>query len=163
MIVLVLGLPASGKSYFATRLAKKLGAKYLGSDRLRKQLLQEPRYTTEEKERIYAEMQRQTSLALSQKEDVVLDATFYKEELRSLFAALARNEGTELIYIEVRTTEAIARQRLNRPRKDSDADYEVYKKVKEEFEPLRQEHLVLQSTEDNIDEMLEKAMKYIKR
>ena len=42
-------------------------------------------------------------------------------------------------------------------RTDSQADFEVYKKIKNEWEPFDQDHLILQSTDDNIEEILHKA------
>jgi predicted kinase len=45
MTVIVFGLPGSGKSYFATRLAELLNASYISSDQLRMQLYAKRTYT----------------------------------------------------------------------------------------------------------------------
>ena len=44
---------------------------------------------------------------------------------------------------------------------DSEADFEVYQKIKNQWEPLNEDHLILQSTDDNINEMLNKAAGYL--
>ena len=68
----------------------------------------------------------------------------------------------DIIFIEVRAEESLIRERLKRPRKDSEADFEVYKKIKKQWEPLDEDHLILQSTDDNIKEMLEKTADYLR-
>lgn len=57
MVVLVMGLPGSGKSYLARRLAELIGATYISSDRVRRDLFPAARYTAEEKAGVYEEMQ----------------------------------------------------------------------------------------------------------
>lgn len=53
------------------------------------------------------------------------------------------------------------RERLKTPRTESDADFTVYKKIKAQWEPLMQPHLVLHPTDNNIDEMLAIATNYL--
>lgn len=38
MVVIVLGLPDLGKSYFTERFARKLGSEYMNGDRLQKEM-----------------------------------------------------------------------------------------------------------------------------
>jgi hypothetical protein len=52
---------------------------------------------------------------------------------------------------------------LARPRTDSEADYDVYLRVKKEVEPLQVPYLTIQSGQDNIDEMLTTALDYIRK
>ena len=47
-IIVVSGLPGTGKSYFCRRLAERLPFLILESDTLRKQLFQAPTYSAEE-------------------------------------------------------------------------------------------------------------------
>ena len=79
----------------------------------------------------------------------MLDATFYKREIRAKF--LDELKGKAGIYlIEVRANVALTRKRLKKQRPDSDADFEVYKKIKQQWEPLTEDHLILRSTNENI-------------
>ena len=158
MVVLVIGLPGSGKSFFAARLAELTGAVYINSDRIRKEL--DLYYTREEKLMVYDEMLRQAEKAVTEDRHVVLDATFYTRDIRDRFAE-ALQEIDELVFIEVMADEELIRERLKRPREDSDANFEVYREIKEEWEPLRDEHLVLRSTDENIDSMLDQAVEYL--
>lgn len=159
MIVMVSGLPGSGKSYFAERLAKALDAEYLSSDRLRKELFSQRTYSDSEKSAVYVEMLKKMKTAIAENRNVVLDATFHKKSRRNLFSI----HSTEQIHvIKVYADKEIIRERLRKPRTDSDADYRVHQLIEQEWEPITQEHLQLQSTNDNIDQMIGKALKYLK-
>ena len=158
MVVLVIGLPGSGKSFFAARLAELTGAVYINSDRIRKEL--NVSYRIEEKLMVYDEMLRQAGEAVTDGRQVVLDATFYTRDIRDTFAEALQGID-ELVFIEVMAGEELIRERLKRPREDSDANFEVYREIKEEWEPLRDEHLVLRSTDENIDSMLDQAVEYL--
>ncbi|MEP7110055.1 MAG: hypothetical protein ABI760_18820 [Ferruginibacter sp.] len=58
---------------------------------------------------------------------MVLDATFYKNDIRKKF--LDQAEGrVGLIFIEIRANEPVVRERLRKTRPDSEADFEVNKK-----------------------------------
>ena len=67
-----------------------------------------------------------------------------------------------IYFIEIVAEERIVRERLKRKRRYSEADFEVYKIISSENEPLAESHLVLQSTNGNIKEMLGKAVDYLK-
>lgn len=159
MIVAVCGLPGSGKSYFATRLAKKLDAVYIASDEVRKQIYSIRTYSEEEKLSVYEEMTRRAVQAVAEKKAVVVDATFYRKTTREM---LSQAVGSSPRWIEVRANESIVQERLAKRRTHSEADFEVYMKVKGQWEPLTGEYLALESKRDNIDEMLDQAIQYIR-
>ncbi len=95
-----------------------------------------------------------------QNRNVALDATFYSNDIRQKFVEGIKDIN-DIIFIEVTAEESVIRKRLEKAREDSEADFEVYKKIKNEWEPLRQDHLILKSTNDNIREMLEKTADYL--
>jgi predicted kinase len=161
MIIIVFGLPGSGKSYFASKLAKRLEAKYVNSDVIRKQLFDTIEYSKEEKMKVYEVMMKVMIKAVRQSENIVLDATFYKENLRKKFLETATALDERILFIEVWAEEEIIFERLKLKRTYSDADYSVYRRIKEIFEPLKAEHLKVQSRQKNIDEMIKKTLKYI--
>jgi predicted kinase len=160
MIVMVMGLPGSGKSFFAERLAREIHAVYISSDRLRKQMISRRTYSAEEKEMVYNEMLGQLRDAIKKKEDLVLDATFYKDRIRKKFREEAGKAGG-LFYIEVQAAEPLVKERLGQVRADSEADFNVYKLIKADWEPVQEEHLLLQSANDNIELMINKAKEYL--
>ncbi len=160
MIIIVFGLPGSGKSYFATHLADMIHAGYINSDQLRRTMFEKRNYTTDEKMAVYDEMIKQLREAVTQNQNLVIDATFYKKAIREKFVAEVTNRGS-LHFIEVSADESLVKERLKRPRKDSEADFEVYQKIKKQWEPLDEDHLVLLSTDDNISEMLKKTAHHL--
>lgn len=158
MVVIILGLPGSGKSYFAQRLAKIIRAEYINSDRLRKETFPIPTYLEEEKAKIYDMMLQKMKDAILHHKNLVLDATFHRNEARKPFIKQAKGE---LFFVEVWADASIIQERLKRNRPYSDADFEVHQLVKQEWEPLTEPHLLLESTDDNIHGMLQRAAQYL--
>ena len=78
-----------------------------------------------------------------------------------MFVALAASLNVKIYFIEVTARELFVKKRVSKKRKESEADYEVYRKVKALFQPMVEQHLTLESQENNIREMLEKAAKYL--
>lgn len=160
MVVIVFGLPGSGKSFFASRLAGMINGYYIKSDRVRKEILNKRNYSVEEKLSVYNAMLSQLIKAAKQNKNIVVDATFYKNEIRINFISKVP-ENELIVFIEVIADESLIMERLKKPREDSEADFEVYKKIKEEWEPMDEPHLVLKSTDENINEMLLKTTDYL--
>lgn len=159
MIVIVFGLPGSGKSYFADRLAARIEADYISSDRVRKKMFVNRKYSENEKLSVYNEMLGQTRQAVEQNKSLVVDATFYKDVIRKKFI----NEvGRNILFIEVKADEFVIKERLKQRRADSEADFKVYQNIQAQFEPMKEPHLILYSFHDNIDEMMNQALKYLK-
>ena len=158
-IFIVFGLPGSGKSYFAQKFAERFHAEYLSSDRLRKLIFPIRTYSDREKEQVYDELLRRTKEIRKQNKMVLVDASFYKKELRESF--LRKLAPDPVACIEIIADESLIRERLKQKRADSEADFEVYKKIKAAWEPMPQDHLVLQSTNSNLEPMLQKAAAYL--
>jgi hypothetical protein len=161
MVVIVFGLPGSGKSFFASRLAKKMKADYINSDRIRKEMFKKRTYSEEEKDAVYHKMLDTTKEDLGQNKNVILDATFHKKETRQPFMNVMEGKGG-IYFIEITAAESTTRERLKRERPYSEADFRVYKIIRSQYEPLKEAHLVLQSTNNNIEEMLQKACDFLK-
>lgn len=160
-MTLVCGLPGSGKSFFASRLAARINADYINSDRVRKELLAMGRYSLEDKLRIYQHMAGRAAALGSQGKDVVVDATFYHHTMRQLFTQTALQNRCPIRFIVIVASEALVKERLSRPRTESEADLGVYLAMKAQFEKFTQPHLRLQSKADNIEQMLAAAVDYL--
>ena len=161
MIIVVFGLPGSGKSYFAEKLAKKIEAGYVNSDRLRKEMFPVRTYSEQEKTAVYNVMLQKMRRALKQNKNVVLDATFHTNETREPFTQAGKKKD-RICFIEITADEELIQRRLQKERNYSEADFEVYKLIRRQWEPLNEPHLMLESTDENIDNMLEKAAAYLK-
>jgi predicted kinase len=91
----------------------------------------------------------------------VVDATFYHHSMRDLFSRTAQDCRCGIRFILVAASEALTRERLSRPRPDSEADFGVYQSMKHLFEKFEGPHLLLHSKNDNVEEMIEVALKYL--
>lgn len=159
MILVVFGLPGSGKTYFAHALAKALNATYINSDTIRETLPGTERYSREDKNIVYDMMLNKMLIALHEGKTVVLDATFYKDDFRRRFKSYVRDQRM-LHFIEIVADELLIKNRLSQ-RQNSHADFDVYKLVKSDWDPAEFPHLVIQSTNDNIEEMIAKTLNYL--
>lgn len=110
---------------------------------------------------VYGMMIQAVRLHSNSNSMLVLDGTFYKSEIRDTFSWTADKMGNECMFIEVKADESTIKERTSQQRDNSDADYQVYLKVKKEFEPMEDHHLVLKSANNNIAEMLDKTMYHL--
>jgi len=161
MVIIVFGLPGSGKTWFAKTLAARIKAVYISTDQLRNSLIRDIGYTPEEKTAVYSEMLRRTQdLILRENADVVLDGTFSQTASRRLFRS-ALETDTPLFFVEITADDELIRQRLQHPREDSNAGVEVYEQLAADWQPENDEHLVLRSGQDNLEDMLRQAMHHL--
>jgi predicted kinase len=161
MLIMVAGLPGSGKSFFAKRFAEELGAEYISSDALRNEMGLRGKYLPENKTHVYMEMTKRAKELIEKNKSVVLDATFFQKRFREFIYSVAAVSRAPLHLILVQADENIIQQRLSVPRKDSEADHSVYLKIKDQFEPIERSFLLLESNNENIEEILIKARQYI--
>lgn len=160
-MVMITGLPGTGKSTFAKALAEAIGAKHLNTDIIRDALGKRGQYDPDTKATIYAEMLRQTAVLIEHGSSIIIDGTFYQKKLRQPYIVLAKKYGVMIQWIEIRAAEDIVRHRVNVDRDYSEADFEVYLKIKSQYEQLDAPHLNLYSDQLSIPEMIEKAKKYL--
>jgi predicted kinase len=161
MIVIVLGLPGSGKSYFASRLAEVIQADYINSDQIRKGMFSKRIYSEQEKGAVYDAMLEKMKTFVKLNRDLVIDATFQREDSRQLFIRQLRGK-VEFFFIEITANPDLIRRRLKKERPFSEADFEVYELTRQQWQPVREPHLSLESTDENIDYMLETAVNYLR-
>ena len=151
-LILVGGLPGSGKSTIAAAVAARIGADCIASDILRKELAgAEPGerftagvgagvYGAGMTELTYRELLVQAERLLRAGRSVVLDATFARAIDRRRATALARAVGGVLVAVQCRCSVKVARRRLESRRRPgyagpSDAGWEVYRAMRSTFDP----------------------------
>lgn len=163
MLTLITGLPGSGKTTLAKAWATRSGALHLNSDVLRREMDLMGHYRQEDKKKVYAALQERTRAALLEGRDVVVDSTFYREALREPFRRLAAECNAAMYWVEIRAQERSIRERLQKPRPDSEADFGIYEKIRDEYEPIREPHLVLWSDQASLDDMMAAIQAYLKK
>jgi len=160
-LVLVLGLPGSGKTTFAKALSERINALHLNSDIVRTQLNKRGQYSEQTKIMIYDQMCEQTYQALKNGETVIVDATFYKQMLRNRFIDIATKLNVPYKLINIRAKTHTIKKRMNTEREHSEADFSVYQSIKEQFEPIEEPFLAISSEELSLEEMTQYAQQYI--
>jgi uncharacterized protein len=146
-LVLVGGLPGTGKSTVSRGLAVRGGFTVIRTDVVRKELApasEEVAATAEYKSKIYspewtdqtyAECLRRAEKELFEGNRVVVDATFVEESRRREFLDAAVRWGVPALFVVCETAAESVRQRLANRRNDaSDADWSVYEAMTARWE-----------------------------
>ncbi len=161
MIILVFGLPATGKTYFAEHFAKKIKAVHVNTDIVREKLNFTGQYDEKTKQQVYNELFKQVQMEVKKGADVIVDGTFHLKRRRDQLENLLAEENKKIRYIEIKADVKTVRRRLKKSRKHSEADADVYETIKNEFEPPDKDCLQLWSDKEELEEMIGKAQKYI--
>lgn len=149
MIIMITGLTGSGKTTISEKLAPLVDAVLLSSDKIRKELLQKPSYSEEEKKLIYNVMSLLAKYLHKGGKSCILDATFFKERLRRDVLKKTGVPKSQIHIIECVCPEYVILERLRkRNDKYSDADVAVYYKIKKAYEPIKEKHLTIDSSLD---------------
>jgi aminoglycoside phosphotransferase family enzyme/predicted kinase len=146
-LVVVTGLPGTGKSTLARGLAERAGFTVIRSDVVRKELAGQPAaapapinggiYSPEWTERTYAECLRRAEALLFEGRRLIVDANFLTEDRRREFLDAAGRWAVPALMLVCEADPAAVRRRLdNRVGDASDATWAVYQDVAEHWEPL---------------------------
>jgi DegV family protein with EDD domain len=153
-LVLVSGLPGSGKSHFSRELAKRYPLAHLNSDALRKILLPHPTHSAAESTRLFAAVHALAERLLSRGAGVILDATNLKEAHRRPVYDIAERTGAVLVIVHTKAPPDVARRRLeSRTRGEdiedmSEATVAVYDRMRREAEPIERPHIPVDTSKD---------------
>jgi len=162
--VVVSGLPGTGKSFFCRKLAERLPFCIIESDAMRKTLFPSPNYTPEESARLFAACHSLIELLLKSGVSVIIDATNLSERHRERFYRISDRTGARLVLVRVEAPPAVAYERLQarkqgiNPHDKSDADWEVYRRMKQRIEKFRRNHFVVDTSRD-INPVIDKIVR----
>jgi adenylylsulfate kinase len=158
MLIVMAGLPGTGKSTLAHRLAETLPAVILDKDAVRAALfpLSEIEYSTPQDDLCVDVMLRVAGyiLAKDSHKHVILDGRTYSRRYQvEAVRAFAQEQGVALALIECICSDETIRRRLARDvakglHPAANRDYEMYLSVKDRAEPIVGPKLVVDTDQD---------------
>ena len=153
-LVVVSGLPGSGKSYFSRRVAERVPVALLESDVLRRSLFTVPTFDATENSRLFRACHAIVRELLVERIPVLLDATNLIEWHREKLCHIAEQAKAKLVLVLMKAPPEVVRHRLAGralgmdPQDISTADWEVYQKMSSTVEPMRRNHFVVDTSRD---------------
>jgi predicted kinase len=165
-LIVVSGLPGTGKSYFCRQLAQRLPAIILESDDLRKALFPSPGYSAAESARLFRACHHLMERLLGTGISLIFDATNLSEHNREYLYRIAERLGIKLVLVRVEAPPELVYQRLKERRGDSesssDADWKVYQRMKPQAQRIRRRHYAVDTSRD-ITPVIDKIVREINR
>lgn len=168
VLVVISGLPGTGKSYFSSKLAERLPCAIVETDAMRKALFPSPNHSARESNRLFRACHLLIEQLLRKGIPIILDATNLVESHRERLYHIADRLQVKLIIVRAEAPLELVRQRLqNRlvgtnPRDRSDADWKVYQRMKPRVQRIRRNHFAVDTSRD-ITPVIDKIMREVKR
>ena len=176
-LIVVAGLPGTGKSFIADKIAERIDARILRTDEIRKEITGIPPeenryeefgegiYDKEMGEKTYLEVIMRARDCLKGGRSCIMDATFSERKYRDLAFDLAGELEIPFLIVECTCPEEVVIERINSRMEDgksiSDATISIYKKMKDHFEKIEEDEInVVVDTSGNIELMIETLATY---
>ncbi len=137
IVYAVCGLPGTGKTHHAQRLARETGAFILSRDAIRTELFSAPDFSAEEKEAVFRVLIERAGRLLRAGEDVILEGMpFSRRCERDCVRLLARETHAEarLVHCICDESVALARIAAEKNHDAEDRNAQLYFEVRNRFE-----------------------------
>lgn len=163
-LVILCGLPGTGKSHFARALVDRAPFVWVNSDYCRKRLVGRPDYSREEHQRVFAAMHALIAQLLASGRPVVFDATNLNEEVRRPLYAVAAAAGVTPLLLRFTARPSLVRRRMSEraagrsEASHSDAGWEIYARMADADGPAPRPHLLL-SRPEHLDWALRETLR----
>ena len=153
-LLVVSGLPGTGKSRLCRQVQARTGAVLLESDGLRRHLFGQPDYSYLESRRLFAAIHGAIDRLLADGRSAILDATNLAEREREPLYATADRHRARLLLVQVVAPPGVVQRRLEGrargqdPQDRSQADAEVHRRMAVSAEEIRRPHRVVDTSQD---------------
>ena len=145
---MVCGYPGVGKTTIANELKSLINGVVLSTDKIRKELIDKPTYSEQEKKLIYNVLILLAKYLHNAGINCILDATFNSQKTRENIKKRLDLTYNQFKIIECICPEEIIISRLkNRKKGYSDADESIYKLIKAKYEPIEEKHITVDTSQ----------------
>ena len=135
-LIIISGLPGTGKSYLSKKLAEQIPSCIIETDAVRKLLWEKPLYDVEENTFLFRVCHELIYELLTQSVTVIFDATNLIEYHRERLYNIGERTNAKIVIVSTHVPENVIKLRLDTRKyqgnlKDkSDADWTTYKSMK---------------------------------
>ncbi len=148
-LVIMCGLPGSGKTTVAKKVARRVKGVLLTADVVRREMFPVRTYSLAERNAVYEELLQRASAYLTTGTSVVLDSTYASAIHRDAARKMAKACGVNYSVVHVTCAEDVATTRIEERKNDaSEADVRVYHLLKNTFDPITEPHTVIDNSKD---------------
>jgi len=166
-LLMMVGLPGTGKSSVVNALHPAMPHVVITTDEIRASLRQSPVYTESEMMLVYEICYGLIERRLNKGQRVVFDGSNMLAARRDHLQKLARGCGSPVAICYVQAAQEVIEQRLkaralrgHSKTDKSDADWAVYKWMVEAQEPLAEDHLIVDTTETSPENLAQNLYEY---
>ena len=165
-VVLLSGLPGTGKSALAQALRERMLIGSVESDAVRAALFPRPAFSPEESARVFDTCHAMIESLLRGKMAVIFDATNLQERHRRDVRDMADRAGAAVAVVRVHAPPAVVRDRLQQ-RSEADpsphlADWSVYRRMRFTVDRIVTDHLRV-DTRDGVEAVVGAVLDHIER
>lgn len=153
-LFMLCGLPGTGKSTVAKALAQRLAAAVIESDAVRALLFPSATFSAAESGEVFAVVHAVMERLLLKGVPVIMDATNVREQHREPVYRIAERAGARLYVVLVDAAPETVRERMERRAAQQQAGgrglagWDVYCRMRREWEPIARRHLVIDTSRD---------------
>ena len=156
LLVILVGLPGTGKTFLSHSLKDKFPLVLLQSDKIRVMCFPKPKYTKSENKFVFDLCHRLIKDLLKKNMPVLFDATNLLEKNRQIIYNISRSNKAKLFVLNITAEKEISKRRIaerllpNSNKEFSKANWEVYKRMYRFNEPISVKHWTIDNSTNNM-------------
>ena len=156
LLVILVGLPGTGKTFLSHILQERFPLALLESDKIRVMCFPKPKYTMSENKFVFDLCHRLIKALLKRSIPVLFDATNLLEKNRQVIYKISRSNDAKLFVLNITAEKKISKRRiserlLSNSNKDfSKANWDVYKRMSRFNEPISVKHWTIDNSTNSI-------------